>query len=402
MGDEQRDGHDDAPPSWGRPKTLAELARARAIPFRTWCEVATRRRRAMRLRCHMDASILRCHIEGDPLGAVPLGEVRAGDLWAWLRRMLEKPKVPRAGRAEVGAHMTPASVAAIWTYVRACLQSACEAGILDVNPSRDVRLPKGRARAVGAPARRDFEGVLEPGEQAALLASLGPASERASAMVRVAMGTGLRRGELLSLCWGDVELGAEPHVTVRTGGPDGAPTKNGRVRRVPLFGLALEALRGWSEAVGRLPERGQLPLFGARANFTPGDYALVFPGKGGVLRHPPASALRLALLAAGIERRCRWHDLRHTCGTSLVLGWWGRTWSPREVQAMLGHSSVTATERYLHARETAVFAAAREMRTRDAQETWPPGGSSVYRGARASETGEQVKLFVIEVGTRKR
>jgi len=51
------------------------------------------------------------------------------------------------------------------------------------------------------------------------------------------------------------------------------------------------------------------------------------------------------LRAAGIERRVRWHDLRHTCASSLVAGWWGRQWSLEEVREMLGHSSVLVTER---------------------------------------------------------
>lgn len=51
--------------------------------------------------------------------------------------------------------------------------------------------------------------------------------------------------------------------------------------------------------------------------------------------------------AAGIKRRIRWHDLRHTCATSLLAGWWGgRKWTLDEVCGYLGHSSVKVTERY--------------------------------------------------------
>jgi integrase len=56
---------------------------------------------------------------------------------------------------------------------------------------------------------------------------------------------------------------------------------------------------------------------------------------------------RGALAASGITRRVRWHDLRHTCASSLVAGWWGgRPWRLEEVREMLGHTSIKVTERY--------------------------------------------------------
>jgi hypothetical protein len=66
--------------------------------------------------------------------------------------------------------------------------------------------------------------------------------------------------------------------------------------------------------------------------------------------------------AAWIERRVRWHDLRHMCASSLVAGWWGRRWSLEEVREMLGHSSVLVTERYAHFAESAIDSAARQTR----------------------------------------
>jgi hypothetical protein len=56
----------------------------------------------------------------------------------------------------------------------------------------------------------------------------------------------------------------------------------------------------------------------------------------------------------------RWHDLRRTCGSSLIAGWWGRRWSMIEVRDMLGHRSVTTTERYAHLSESALQQAARD------------------------------------------
>jgi hypothetical protein len=71
------------------------------------------------------------------------------------------------------------------------------------------------------------------------------------------------------------------------------------------------------------------------------------------------------LAAAGIaaERRhdrqpVRWHDLRHSCASSLVAGWWGRRWTLEEVKEHLGHSSITITQRYAHLAESALQVAA--------------------------------------------
>ncbi|MEO6575667.1 MAG: site-specific integrase, partial [Polyangiaceae bacterium] len=55
-----------------------------------------------------------------------------------------------------------------------------------------------------------------------------------------------------------------------------------------------------------------------------------------------------------------WHDLRHTCASALVSGMWGRAWRLEEICALLGHSSITVTQRYAHLAGTALVVAAEE------------------------------------------
>ena len=51
----------------------------------------------------------------------------------------------------------------------------------------------------------------------------------------------------------------------------------------------------------------------------------------------------------GLTRRVRFHDLRHTCASHLVMGTWtGEPWPIIDVSKFLRHSSVTMTERYAH------------------------------------------------------
>ena len=169
-------------------------------------------------------------------------------------------------------------------------------------------------------------------------------------VVPIAIGCGMRSGQLRSLRWEDVhllnELGvllAKPHVLVRFGKP-GKPNKNGKVHTVDLFGLALEAFLA-------MPRKAK---------------GIVFPAKrGGYRAKARVVALKdwnAWLAAAGISRRVRFHDLRHTCATLLLNGDFGRKWSYEEVKELLDHSSVKVTERYAKVLGTLAASAAAEMR----------------------------------------
>ena len=57
-------------------------------------------------------------------------------------------------------------------------------------------------------------------------------------------------------------------------------------------------------------------------------------------------------------RNVRWHDLRHTCASSLVSGAWGRPWRLEEVAKVLGHSSIQTTQVYAHLATSVVQEAA--------------------------------------------
>jgi integrase len=157
-------------------------------------------------------------------------------------------------------------------------------------------------------------------------------------LVRVAAYTGLRRGELLALRWRDVDFQRRKLVVRRavSGGVEASSTKSRRAREVPLA----------DQAAGALARRSQ------RRNFTRADdYA--FCNRLG--RRLDGSALRRrverARDAAGL-RPLRFHDLRHTYGSLLVAGGVDLA----SVKAAMGHSRITTTERYLHARSAAELA----------------------------------------------
>ncbi len=157
-------------------------------------------------------------------------------------------------------------------------------------------------------------------------------------LVRVAAYTGLRRGELVALRWRDVDFGLRKIVVRRaiSANVEASSTKSRRAREVPLADQAAEAL-------DRLAQR---PDF-----IGPDEF--VFTNRFG--RRLDASALRRrverARAAAGLHP-LRFHDLRHTYGSLLVAGGVDLA----SVKSAMGHSRITTTERYLHARSAGELA----------------------------------------------
>ena len=168
---------------------------------------------------------------------------------------------------------------------------------------------------------------------------------------------------------------ADPHVVVRFGSK-GAPPKNGKIRRLPLSD---ELLAVCARRLEILPTYA--PENPARLVFPLPSGARVQPHK-----HPLHKTVKVVvdgqvkvrkldlfrnvcLPAAGIvaktrhdRRPVRWHDLRHSAGSSLVAGWWGRRWTLEEVKEYLGHSSILVTQRYARLGQTALKQAVRGAR----------------------------------------
>lgn len=149
-------------------------------------------------------------------------------------------------------------------------------------------------------------------------------------LFRLAAYTGLRLGELIALRWEDIDLDTRRMVVHRavSAGVEG-PTKSWQARFLPIADPAAEALT-------RLQPRGDYT--------SRDDY--VFCSRLGRRLDPSAVRRRFkaARDAAGL-RPLRFHALRHAAG-SLVA----RHADARFVQEFLGHSRITTTERYMHAK----------------------------------------------------
>ena len=319
-----------------RPLVIAELERRGATAAREPITVATWGERWLDGReightirdIASDRGRLRLHIAAAPIGRMSLRRVTRGDVLAWLTRLRAHTSA-RTGRALAGQ-----SLRNVVGVLRGLLGAAVDHGHLKVNPA-------GGLRVASVARSSDPWTWLNPEELARLCAAL-PAPERH--LVAFAAGAGLRAGELVSLERADVH----PTAIVVRFGAKGQQTKTRRIRRVPLFGLAAEAWAAWRAATKTWPN----PL------------GLAFPGRLGSHRSR-AHVIRWAVWRAGVEaaqlgRTVRWHDLRHTCASSLVSGVWGRSWSLEEVREVLGHTTIGVTQRYAHLGESAVQRAARE------------------------------------------
>lgn len=136
-------------------------------------------------------------------------------------------------------------------------------------------------------------------------------------MVLLSLNTGLRRGELFSLRWEDVSFPMKT-LTVR-----GETAKSGQTRHIPLNREALNVLKAWCQ---QAPE----------AEF-------VFPGKKGRQFDNTRKSWDGVLKAAGIHN-FRWHDMRHTFASKLVMA----GVPLNTVRDLLGHTTPTMTLRYAH------------------------------------------------------
>lgn len=149
-----------------------------------------------------------------------------------------------------------------------------------------------------------------------------PFADYLKPMVLVSLNTGMRQGEVFGLTWTEVDL-ARREITV-----DGAKAKSGQTRHIPLNDEAWSVLTDWkSQADGEAPA----------------GKALVFPSRDGQPFNNVRKSWEAVLETAEITD-FRWHDLRHTFASKLVMA----GVDLNTVRELLGHSDIKMTLRYAH------------------------------------------------------
>lgn len=148
-----------------------------------------------------------------------------------------------------------------------------------------------------------------------------PMGKRDRALLEVIYGSGLRVSEAVSLDWSDLDLSQGWLQVVG---------KGGKSRRVPLGGQAVLALEAW-----RLGSEREM-----------GPNTPVFLNRGGtrLTARSVARILTKCVVAAGVSQGLSPHGLRHSFATHLLAA--GA--DLRAIQEMLGHASLSTTQRYTH------------------------------------------------------
>ena len=183
------------------------------------------------------------------------------------------------------------------------------------------------------------------------------AEDRLEALYVLAVHTGMRQGEMLALRWQDVDIEnavlSVRRTLTRRGGKIafGEPKTKKSRRSIRLTPQAVDALRAHLERQLR-----DMEILGDHYQ----DQGLIFTTDTGAPINP--SNLRQRSFTPLLKRaglpHMRFHDLRHTCATLLLL----RGVHPKFVQELLGHATIAITlDTYSHVMPSMGDATAKAM-----------------------------------------
>jgi len=211
-------------------------------------------------------------------------------------RLIEKYKAMRLEK------VAPATVNRELACLKHMFTKAIEWGYVKTNPAKSVKLlkePPGRLR------------YLRSEEVVALL---NECAAHIRPIVITALNTGMRKAELLNLKWAAVDLENRKITVVKA--------KSNESRVIPINRTLYKELLNLSKQI-----RGEY-VFCEKDGNPYGDIKKGFSG---------------ALRRAGIKD-FRFHDLRHTFGSYLVM----QSVDLRTVQQVMGHKDIRMTIRYSH------------------------------------------------------
>lgn len=301
-------------------------------------EVLTQRERDGVRGIDREKSRAKCHIRTAPFAQDDIAKIGSPAIREWLREMSQKTALGPGDTRKLSRQ----TVNRCQSLVSSVFLEAVERELIETNPCAGVK-PKKR---VDENDTRQKWAYLTADEQRAIAECEAiPKADRLAILFAIA--TGLRQGEQRHLRLADVDMTTKPpcvHVVIAGRTKDGRPLppKSGKPRMIRLMDDGAAVTREWLEL---------LPSFAPH-----NPHGLMFPTASGTYRQQGkplgrSATFRQHLAKVGITRRVRWHDLRHTCATNLIVI---HAWRLELVQKVMGHSSITITQRYAHLTEDAI------------------------------------------------
>jgi integrase/recombinase XerC len=246
-------------------------------------------------------AFLKDHL-GGPAGEAQLAALNAADFRAFLARERQ------AGASGATLRLHLSGVRAFFRYLRK-RRSVSNAAIAALKtPKAETRLP----RPLAAPAAAALV------DEAKRSAASDWEAKRDEALFLLLYGAGLRISEALSLQWGDAPLSETLTIT----------GKGGKARAVPILPAVRQAAAAYT-AVCPYGLEADDPLFFSKT---------------GKPFSPRMAQARLQELrsALGLPETATPHALRHSFATHLLSA----GGDLRTIQELLGHASLSATQRY--------------------------------------------------------
>lgn len=274
--------------------------------------------------------IYRNYIKGTSLGRIKLKDLRATHIQQYYNKLTDIDNKP------------PSIIRGLNTRLKPCLSEAEKQGYTQKNYRKLVTLPKDNSS-------KEIK-VLTPEQQSRFIAAIK--GHNLEILFLVALGTGLRIGELLGLKWSDIDFTTNNLTVNRTITRAKNPTtgKYEILEQLPKTKNALRTVPIPTNIILRLKDhklkQNKYRLKVGEAYFN-NDY--VFANDFGYVLDDkrPGRNLNSILKSLGIEPM-KFHALRHTYATRLFEA----NVPPKTVQVLMGHSDISITlDIYTHVME---------------------------------------------------
>jgi integrase len=285
--------------------------------YQTWCEAN---------RKDGKATIARLKAAFSNLLSLPLAEITVGEVEHWRTNRLSSGISPATVNRDLNALKSLLSSAVRWGH---------SANRLDIKPSKVDII--GKVRYLSHDEEKNLLAVLTAREEEnrrkrkngnkwrlergySLMPEVPPDAftDNLYPAILLSLHTGLRRGELLQLEWEDIDF-ERRNLTVRS-----ESAKSSKARHVPLNNMAYDVLKRWRKHNAKAVH--------------------VFPGKDGDDAVKSLKTSWLGLILKAKITKFRWHDMRHTFASKLVM----KGIDLNTVRELLGHSDIKMTLRYAH------------------------------------------------------